>query len=84
MTFQKRLRDLRKERGETQVQVSAALGIADRHYQRFEAGMNLPSFSNLWALADHFQVNMDYLVGRTDVRDMLPPAKEEAEDGTDT
>ena len=76
MTFQKRLRELRKERQETQIQVSQALHIAERHYQRFEAGMNLPSFSNLWALADHFEVTIDYLVGRTDCRDMLPPSEE--------
>lgn len=76
MKFQKRVRELRKEQGETQIQTAAALGLADRHYQRFELGSNLPSFQNIIALADHFQVNADYLLGRTDVRDMLPPSKE--------
>ena len=76
MKFQKRVRDLRKEQGETQIQTAAALGLADRHYQRFELGSNLPSFQNIIALADHFQVNADYLLGRTDVRDMLPPSEE--------
>ncbi len=74
MLFQERLRALRKERKETQVQVAAALGLVDRHYQRFEGGTNLPSFQNIIALADHFQVNADYLLGRTDVREMLPPS----------
>ncbi len=76
MKFQKRVRELRKEQGETQIQTAAALGLADRHYQRFELGSNLPSFQNIIALADHFQVNTDYLLGRTDVRDMLPPSEE--------
>ena len=76
MKFQKRVRELRKEQGETQIQTAAALGLADRHYQRFEMGSNLPSFQNIIALADHFQVNADYLLGRTDVRDMLPPSEE--------
>nr|WP_325219540.1 helix-turn-helix transcriptional regulator [uncultured Oscillibacter sp.] len=76
MKFQKRVRELRKEQGETQIQTAAALGLADRHYQRFELGSNLPSFQNIIALADHFQVNADYLLGRTDVRDMLPPSEE--------
>jgi transcriptional regulator with XRE-family HTH domain len=70
MIFQERLRALRKERGETQLQVATALGIADRHYQRFEAGTNLPSFENLCALADHFGVSMDYLAGRTERREV--------------
>lgn len=76
MIFHERVRALRKERGETQVQTAAALGLVDRHYQRFELGTNLPSFQNIIALADHFQVNADYLLGRTDVRDMLPPSSE--------
>ena len=76
MKFQKRVRELRKEQGETQIQTAAALGLADRHYQRFELGSNLPSFQNIIALADHFQVNADYLLGTTDVRDMLPPSEE--------
>ena len=77
MVFQERLRALRKDCGETQVQVAAALGLVDRHYQKFESGATLPSFQNIIALADHFQVNADYLLGRTDVRDMLPPSSEQ-------
>ena len=59
---------LRKERGETQVQVGAATGIGERHYQKFEAGDNFPNVENLYALADHFEVSVDYLLGRTDER----------------
>ena len=81
MIFQERLRALRKERKETQARTAAALGLADRHYQRFEGGTNLPSFQNIVALAEYFQVNADYLLGRTDVRDMLPPAKKESGHG---
>ena len=54
MEFQEKLRSLRKERGETQAQVATAIGIGERHYQKFESGNNLPSFHNLCALADHF------------------------------
>lgn len=66
--FRERLRTLRKERGETQAQVAAQIGLAERHYQRFEAGVNLPGFENLCALADHFGVTLDYLAGRTEER----------------
>ena len=68
LIFRERLRSLRKENKETQVQVANALGIAERHYQRFERGANLPSFENLWALADHFGVSVDYLMGRSEKR----------------
>ena len=68
MLFKERVRALRKEKGETQVQVAAAIGIAEQHYQRFEGGVNLPNLENAWKLADHFNVTIDYLVGRTDNR----------------
>lgn len=66
--FKERLRELRKERGETQAQVGMAIGIAERHYQKFEAGANFPNLENCCALADHFAVSLDYLTGRTDER----------------
>ena len=59
MDFSERLRELRKEKKETQVQTAKAIEITDRQYQRFEAGENLP---------DHFGVTLDYLAGRTDER----------------
>ena len=68
MEFSERLRELRAERKETQVQTAKAIEITDRQYQRFEAGENLPGFENLCALADHFGVTLDYLAGRTDER----------------
>lgn len=63
-----RLRQLRKERGETQVQVGEATGIGERHYQNYEAGDFFPNVENLCRLADHFEVSVDYLLGRTDER----------------
>jgi len=68
MEFKDRLRELRKEKKETQVAVACAIGIQERHYQRFELGENLPGFANLIALADHFGVTLDYLMCRTDER----------------
>ena len=72
MELKERLKTLRKERKESQERVARAIDIA-----RFESGKGYPSFHVLCALADHFQVNMDYLAGRTDIRDPLPPLSEE-------
>ena len=68
MNLHERIRSLRKERKETQVQLAQSIGITDRQYQRFEAGNQKPGFDNLCALADHFGVSLDYLAGRTDER----------------
>ena len=57
MTLQERMRELRKERKETQRQVADAIGVTDRQYQRFETGVNLPGFENLVGIADHFGVS---------------------------
>ena len=66
--FCRRMRALRIERGETQVQAAQDIGITDRQYQRFEAGKQKPSFDVLIAIADHFGVSIDYLTGRTENR----------------
>ena len=47
MTLQERMRELRKERKETQRQVADAIGVTDRQYQRFETGVNLPGFEKV-------------------------------------
>lgn len=73
MKIGKKLKTLRTERNETQSQVAKAIGTAPRHYQRFESDEGLPGLELFAAMANHFQVNMDYLAGRTDLRDMLPP-----------
>ena len=63
-----RLKELRKERKETQIQVAKAVGMGERHYQRVEAGEGLPGLEIFCALADHFGVTLDYLAGRSETR----------------
>lgn len=71
MKIGNRLKALRKERKETQLQVAQAVGMGDRHYQRIENDEGLPGLEIFCALADHFGVSMDYLAGRTNRRDVL-------------
>ena len=68
MEFSERLRTLRAECKETQVQVAAAIGMTSRQYQGLEGGTSVPNFYNLCALADHVGVSLDYLAGRSDER----------------
>lgn len=66
MTFSERLVELRKARNLTQKQVYEGVGMSMLGYQRYEYGEREPSYQKLLALADFFEVSLDYLVGRSD------------------
>ena len=66
MGFSERLVTLRKERGFTQRQVWEGVGMSPLGYQRYEYGAREPAYQKLLALADFFNVSIDYLVGRSD------------------
>lgn len=67
MNFSDRLKELRISRNLTQKQVYTATGMSALGYQRYEYGEREPAFKQLLALADFFDVSLDYLVGRSDV-----------------
>lgn len=69
MDVTERIRALRKERGYTQVELAKEISITSRSLQDLEAGRCLPSHETFLALADHFGVSLDYLAGRTEVRE---------------
>ncbi|EAD9138937.1 helix-turn-helix transcriptional regulator [Listeria monocytogenes] len=64
--FTERLIALRHSHGISQTEVSKNIKINLRTYQRYEKGEREPRMSELIALADYFNVSIDYLVGRTD------------------
>ena len=66
MGFSVRLKALRAQAKETQAQAARATNISVKQLHRFEYGEQKPGFDDLWALADHFHVTVDYLMGRTD------------------
>lgn len=62
-----RLKQLRKENDYTQLSVAKGIGVDEAQYRRFEIGKTKdPRMSSLIALADFFNVPLDYLVGRSD------------------
>ena len=67
--FCERLKLLRKERGLKQREMAKELGLALSSYQCYEYATRYPEFHGLVALADFFDVSLDYLVGRSDVRE---------------
>lgn len=60
------LTNLRKEKGLKQTDMALLLKINNRQYQRYESGDSDPKLDTLIALADYFQVSLDYLVGISD------------------
>jgi transcriptional regulator with XRE-family HTH domain len=49
---------------QTQRAIAELLGVSERAYQHYEAGTREPNIASLVALADYFDVSIDYLVGR--------------------
>ncbi|MCI8809394.1 MAG: helix-turn-helix transcriptional regulator [Oscillibacter sp.] len=68
-TFPERLKTLRTERRLYQRELAKLLGISIRGYQCYETGEHEPGVKKLIAIADYYQVSIDYLVGRTDEPD---------------
>lgn len=65
-TFAQNLATLRKNAGISQKALASILGISDAAVNMLEKEKRLPSFEILLALADYFNVSLDYLVGRSD------------------
>lgn len=59
-----RIRELMKEEGLTQVALGGKIGIKQNTISTWLSGKKEPSIASLWAIADYFQVDIDYLVGR--------------------
>ena len=66
MSFQERLKFIRISNNLTQKTVAESVGMALMAYQKYEYGTREPAFNKLIALADYFDVSLDYLVGRSD------------------
>jgi transcriptional regulator with XRE-family HTH domain len=66
MSFAERLKRCRQEKKISQKALAAAIGISYRAYQYYESGEQIPTLNVVIALADYFDVSLDYLVGRSD------------------
>lgn len=65
--FASRLKQLRKQNNVSMLKLAAALGLKSKAaISQFENCVNSPSLDTLIALADFFDVSLDYLVGRSD------------------
>lgn len=72
MSFSERLKELRKSKKINQTILANAVNLNIKQIQRYEGGSNEPTLSVLIALADYFDVSLDYLVGQSDDPRRLP------------
>lgn len=61
-----RLKELRKEKGLSQLQLATDLHATQNTISRYETGEREPGIAELIKIADCFNVSVDYLIGRTE------------------
>lgn len=64
--FAKRLKELRTEKGMSQIALATVLKVERTTVVNWESGKREPDFEMLIRIADYFEVTCDYLLGRTD------------------
>ena len=74
--YMNRLRQLRKERGYTQIKMQMLTGIDQSAYSKIERGERYLGFEQCRRVAVALGTSMDYLAGLTDEKKPYPRAKE--------
>lgn len=70
--YQNRLRDLREDKDMKQKEMAELLKVHQTTYSDYElARVNIPT-ATLHLLADYYDVSIDYLLGRTNVKTPYP------------
>ena len=72
MMFPERIKYLRQTQGLNQVQLADKLGTTKQSISNWENDNIVPSVDMLEKIADFFNVDIDYLLGRTDKTTVLP------------
>ena len=66
MLFRERLRELRQNKGLSQSQLADALNISKSAISMYELGKREPDLETLEGIADFFNVDINYLLGKED------------------
>ena len=61
-----RIKELMRERGLNQTQLAEKVGVKQNTISAWLLNKCEPSITSLWLLADFFQTDIDFLVGRKD------------------
>lgn len=79
MTKMSRLKQLRKERGYTQVKMQLLTGIDQSDYSKIESGKRYYTFEQCRRIALALNTSMDYLAGLTDEKNPYPRVEKQTE-----
>lgn len=63
-----RLKELREGKKETQQQLSIILNVSQTMISRYELGIAYPDIETLIAIARHYYVSVDYLLGVSEIK----------------
>ena len=72
-TFHETLATLRREKGMSQRQVAARLGISQALLSHYENGAREPGLDFVCRVCEYYGVTADYLLGRSDTPGVLEP-----------
>jgi len=64
------IRDLREDKDMNQTQIANYLGMSQTGYSKYETGERDIPTAILIKLADYYNVSVDYLLGRTNKKEM--------------
>ena len=67
-----RLRDLREDNDLKQIDIANTLNTSQSTYSKYERGAREVPLDVLIKLADFYNTSVDYLLGRTNVREPYP------------
>ncbi|MDD4154739.1 MAG: helix-turn-helix transcriptional regulator [Bacilli bacterium] len=71
-TFAQRLKELRTESKLSQAKLAERLKMSQSGLSNWETGDNQPDTGSLIKLADIFEVTVDYLIGRSSIKESKP------------
>ena len=66
MKVYQRLRDLREDADKSQAEIAKIIGTSQSYYAQYENGKRAIPFERMVALAEYYNVSLDYIAGFID------------------
>lgn len=67
-TFGERVKELRLDKGLTQQELANSFYLNKSSISRYEKNKQIPELETLEKLSDFFEVSLDYLLGKSDIK----------------
>ena len=70
LKFKDRFKNLRNELDLSQSEIGTILNVSQKTISNYEVGKRFPDEKMLNKMADFFDISVDYLLGRTEIRNI--------------